>query len=95
MPTNATVDRTTEASTGSGSSLGAQPSASAAATITTDWMPRTVSDDSTLAPTSRPRPNGVVPSRLRTPYDRSNPVAMARLANAVDSTARASTPGAR
>ncbi len=48
-----------------------------------------------LAPTQRPRPSGVLPSRLRTPYWRSNPVLIPRLTIALDMTARASTPGAR
>ena len=49
----------------------------------------------TFAPIRRGRPSGVVPSRFNTRYDRSNPVAIARPVKAVDSTAIASTPGAR
>ncbi len=41
------------------------------------------------------RDSGVAPSRLSTPYRRSNPVAIAWLVNAVDMIASAITPGVR
>ena len=48
-----------------------------------------------LAAISPARDSGVAPSRLSTPYLRSNPVAIAWLVNAVDMTASAITPGVR
>ena len=50
---------------------------------------------SVLAVISPPRVSGVAPSRLSTPYRRSNPVAMAWLVKAVDITASAMMPGTR
>ena len=94
-PTNAATASTVAATSGTGSTSGRQPRARAVATSTTACTAITTSTATPLAATRRGRPSGVAPRRLSTPYDRSNPVPMARLAKAVASTASASVPGAR
>ncbi len=74
---------------------GFQPSASPTTTIRTDCSTSTASTVSVFAAIRPLRASGVAPSRFSTPYRRSNPVAIAWLVKAVDSTARARMPGVR
>ena len=74
---------------------GRQPRTRATARARRSAPPRRRRIAAVLAASRRGRPSGVVPSRLSTPYWRSNPVAMPRLTMAVDITARARMPGAR
>ena len=69
--------------------------ASATTRISAPWSSSTAITVAVLAVISPPRDRGVAPSRLSTPYRRSNPVAMAWLVNAVDMTASAMIPGVR
>ncbi len=72
---------------------GDQPSSAPTARMMTAWIASTASTVRVLAPISPGRDSGEAPSRLSTPYRRSNPVPMARLVNAVDRTASARMPG--
>ena len=96
MPANAAVPSSVGAgSPGPMRPSGSQPRARAVGTSTTTCSSSMASTMAILAPSSRGRPSGVVPSRLSTPYWRSKPVPMPRLTMAVDMMARARMPGAR
>ena len=74
---------------------GDQPSARPTTLSSATCRISTPSTPSVFAASSPGRDSGVVPSRRSTPYRRSKPVPIAWPVNAVDITARASTPGTR
>ena len=97
-PLNAAVPSSTSSGTttmAAGLASGDQPSARATSRMMTAWSSSTPMTVAVLAAIRPGRDRGVAPSRLSTPYLRSNPVAIAWLVNAVDMTASAITPGVR
>ena len=95
MPANAMVPSRSTPIAGMMVLSNFQPSATPVATIDTTWSTSIASTLRVLAASSPPRDNGVEPSRFKTPYRRSKPVAMPRLTIALAMTASDSTPGTR
>ena len=83
----------TAPSSADGETTGSQPSSWPTSDSTTSCSTSTISSAQTLPSSSPERGSGDAPSRLRTPYRRSNAVAIASEVNAVDITASARTPG--